>query len=223
MDKIIKEIKVELNKNDEPIVRGRILHKALKIKTEYKIWINRMLEYGFIENEDFKRVYQKCNTLGGEQTIVDHILTFDMAKEISMIQKNEQGKKYRKYFIQKEKELLAIVKQRKLPEWTNSRKESKSIRTAETDTIKLLVEYAKDQGSNNSDKLYMLYSKLANQTIGIFNRDIATVRQLNNLTIVENIIENVIKIGIQENKYYKDIYQDCKKRLQQFKEIAFLP
>ena len=97
-------IKIEVNENQEPIISGRELHDALGIKTEYKKWFERMKEYGFIENTDYARVTQKCHTLGGEQEIVNHAIKLDMAKEIAMIQRNENGKKVRQYFIQVEKD-----------------------------------------------------------------------------------------------------------------------
>ena len=62
-----------------------------------------MTEYGFEENTDYQRVTQNCPTRGGIQSITNHVLTIDMAKEISMIQRNEKGKQARQYFIQIEK------------------------------------------------------------------------------------------------------------------------
>lgn len=51
-----------------------------------------MAEYGFAENLDWKRVSQKCPTLGGEQEMVDYQISVDMAKQICMIQRTEKGK-----------------------------------------------------------------------------------------------------------------------------------
>lgn len=86
------------------LVSGRDLHIFLSIKTEYKKWFSRMAEYGFEENIDYTRVTQKSPTLGGMQDITDHAMTLDMAKEISMIQRNDKGKQARQYFIEVEKE-----------------------------------------------------------------------------------------------------------------------
>ena len=97
-------LKVEINENQEPIMSARELHEFLEIGTEYRVWFPRMVEYGFTENQDFTRVYQKCSTLGGEQEKVDHIIKLDMAKEIAMIQRSEKGKIARQYFLQIEKE-----------------------------------------------------------------------------------------------------------------------
>lgn len=116
----------------------------------------------------------------------------------------------------------SFIKEKSTETWLETRKQGKLTRKAETDTIKQLVEYAKSQGSTHSDMLYMTYSKLANRFVGISKRDEATVSQLNNLSLAEHIILNVIQTGILESRHYKDIYKDCKIRLEQFKDIAFL-
>lgn len=46
--------------------------------------------------------------------------------------------------------------------------------------------------------------------------------QLNNLSLIENIILNCIQSGIIQGKHYKVIYQDCKRRIETFKDIAYL-
>lgn len=87
-------------------VMGRELHEFLEIGTRYDIWFSRMTEYGFEENSDYGMVVQKRTTNNPKNPFteyIDHILTLDMAKEISMIQRNEKGKQARQYFIQIEK------------------------------------------------------------------------------------------------------------------------
>lgn len=98
-------IKIETNEKQEPIISGRILHEFLEVKTRYNDWIKRMLEYGFVENVDYMPITQKRVTAQGNDTeFTDHVLKLDMAKEISMIQRNEKGKQARQYFIEVEKE-----------------------------------------------------------------------------------------------------------------------
>ena len=126
--------------------------------------------------------------------------------------------KYIKAFNQMEKFIL----ERQTQAWIDSRKAGKLTRKAETDTIKKLVEYAQAQGSQHADKLYMTYSKLANKMAGVSKRDEATVTQLNNLSLMEHIILCVIDSGIVAGKHYKEIYQDCKKRLETVKDLAYL-
>lgn len=125
-------------------------------------------------------------------------------------------------YIKAFNQMEAFIKEKSTQMWMETRKTGKLTRKAETDTIKKLVEYAKGQGSIHSDKLYVTYSKLANKMAGISKRDEATVMQLNNLSLMENIILHVIDTGILTGKHYKEIYQDCKKRLEIVKDLAYL-
>lgn len=107
--------------------------------------------------------------------------------------------------------------------WIETRYQGKLTRKAETDVIKQLIEYAKKQGSKHSEMLYITYTKLANKMSGIEKgRDLATVNQLSKLTFIENIILNQIRVGMQKDMDYHQIYKDCKKQIELFKDIAYL-
>lgn len=98
------------NNDGTVAVSGRELHRGLKIETQYSIWIKRMISYGFEENSDYIVVNQKRLTSHGrEHNQLDHIMTLDMAKEISMIQRSEIGRKIRGYFIKVERQHLEIA------------------------------------------------------------------------------------------------------------------
>ncbi|AGF87470.1 phage antirepressor KilAC domain-containing protein [Streptococcus suis] len=97
-------INVNLNDNHEPVVSGRQLHEALGVKTPYSMWFDRMVEYGFAENQDFLLNNFVKQTGRGGHNKVDHIIKLDMAKEIAMIQRTDRGKQVRQYFIQVEKD-----------------------------------------------------------------------------------------------------------------------
>lgn len=90
--------------NDRITLSARELHEFLEIGTRYNDWFQRMCEYGFNENLDYRAITQKRVTAqGNETTYTDHEITLDMAKEISMLQRNEKGKQARLYFIELEK------------------------------------------------------------------------------------------------------------------------
>lgn len=93
-------IKIE-HREGQQLASGRDLHAFLELKTPYTQWIERMLEYGFIENTDYILVSQKSESsnITGVKVIQDHLMTIAMAKEISMLQRNEKGKLARQYFI----------------------------------------------------------------------------------------------------------------------------
>ena len=101
-------IKITTNEVGEPTVLGRELHEFLGVKTLYKDWFPRMVEYGFTEGKDFNPLKNEQVRFEGNREVAreltDHLLTIDMAKEICMIQRTEVGKQARQYFIQVEKD-----------------------------------------------------------------------------------------------------------------------
>ena len=102
-----------IEREGRQLVSGRELHEFLEIKTKYKDWFPRMVEYGFEEEIDFIRVAQKRatnNLKNPVTTVIDHAISIDMAKEISMIQRTEKGKAARQYFINCEKKLKEVKK-----------------------------------------------------------------------------------------------------------------
>ena len=77
-------------------VNARDLHAFLEAKTAFKDWIARRIEdFGFIEGTDF------CSFLSesGGRPSKEYALTLSMGKELSMVERNAQGKKARAYFI----------------------------------------------------------------------------------------------------------------------------
>lgn len=89
--------------NDRATVSGRELHEKLEIKTPYTQWFERMAEYGFVENEDYIGLSQKCEKPSGGRPSVDHQMTIEMAKQICMIQRTDAGRRYREYFLEIER------------------------------------------------------------------------------------------------------------------------
>jgi polyhydroxyalkanoate synthesis regulator phasin len=115
-------------------------------------------------------------------------------------------------------EMRKLLAERQTEVWIEMRKQGKLIRREETDVIQQLVEYAKNQGSENSQMLYMTYTKLANRIVGVSNRDSDTHAQLNDLSTMERLIAKVVLDGMEAGTYYKQIYQNCKERLETVKK-----
>ena len=90
-------------------VSARELHGALKIETRFNDWFPRMVEYGFSEGMDFYSNMSKTSESGGRPS-TDYDISFDMAKEICMIQRSEIGTKIRRYFISIEKRHTSNMK-----------------------------------------------------------------------------------------------------------------
>jgi len=67
--------------SEQPTVSARELHEGLEIKSNYTTWFNRMCEYGFEVNIDFKTRFPKMESEShGGQNMIDHEISIDMAK-----------------------------------------------------------------------------------------------------------------------------------------------
>ncbi len=95
---------IEVNyDNDRPTVSARELHQFLNIKTAFKDWFPRMCEYGFEEGKDYCSFLSlRSDGLPGKPR-TDYQLTIEMSKEICMLQRSNEGKQARQYFIELEK------------------------------------------------------------------------------------------------------------------------
>ena len=80
----------------------------LEVETKFADWIKRRIEeYGFTQGIDFtaSQNWEASETKTYGQGKIDYFLTLDMAKELSMVERNAKGKEARKYFIACEKKL----------------------------------------------------------------------------------------------------------------------
>ena len=67
---------------------------------DFSNWIkDRIAEYGFVEGEDYSlNLANRSDGLPGRGRN-DYQLSLDMAKELGMVERTEQGRKIRRYFI----------------------------------------------------------------------------------------------------------------------------
>lgn len=91
-------------------VNARELHSFLQSKQEFAHWIkNRIEKYGFEEGVDYAidKIIKRAGI--GSTTSIEYHLSLDMAKEISMVENNEMGRKARQYFIKVEKRYNQVL------------------------------------------------------------------------------------------------------------------
>jgi phage anti-repressor protein len=101
-----------------PVINARDLHEFLDVGKQFGNWItDRIKKYGFVENEDYARIFYDIygnkipltkNGKFGNQKVtrihrIEYALTMECAKELSMVQNNEKGRQARRYFIDVEK------------------------------------------------------------------------------------------------------------------------
>ena len=94
-----------------PTVSARQLHSFLEVGKVFGAWIqDRIGSFGFVEGQDFVIVEglispNLARTSGGRPA-KEYYLSIDMAKELSMVERNEKGKQARRYFIECEKRVM---------------------------------------------------------------------------------------------------------------------
>lgn len=108
-DNLVPVFEVEIDGVIQPAVNARELHAFLKVKRDFSNWIKgRIRKYDFVENQDFVVFAKIGENLNGGRPSIEYAITLDMAKELSMVENNEQGKKARRYFIKCEKVLMQV-------------------------------------------------------------------------------------------------------------------
>ena len=129
------------------------------------------------------------------------ILTIDQAKQVLMRESKVVRKAVIQYLNLLEKRIREL-----------ERKKGKITRKQETDSIKMLMEYA-NIPKEKQHLYYMTYSKLPFIVLGMkkVSRDSLAADDLNLIKELENIIQMTILTSIIKGLDVKAIYQECKK------------
>lgn len=97
----------EINNEKVNSVNARDLWVALESKQDFSTWIKARLEQAYaVENEDYGVFHKTVENLKGGRPLLEYVLSLDLAKNISMLEKKEKGNQIRKYFISCEKQLI---------------------------------------------------------------------------------------------------------------------
>lgn len=128
---LIPITRMEISGEKVQTVNLRHLHGRLGSGQEFTNWIkNRIEQYGFIDGLDFisfvtigngvfdnsvknpaEEVFHKTmKNLSGGRPRTEYYATLGMAKELAMVERNEIGRKIRKYFIACEKQLMQMYR-----------------------------------------------------------------------------------------------------------------
>ena len=116
MNELIPLQSQTIDGNAVETVNARELHAFLEVQTRFNDWIkNRIEKYEFVENQDYvklaenkapqKNGVEKSMTYDNWQGRIEYFVSLDMAKELSMVERNEKGRQARRYFIECEKQL----------------------------------------------------------------------------------------------------------------------
>ena len=141
--------------------------------------------------------------------------------ELLMLNKTEQGKKFKKEVKKMLKHLRedgSYIVHKKDDNWNKIRFDSKEARKAFSDILKEFIEYAKGQGSQHSDRYYGIFTRLINEKLSIpnyLNRDDFPSELLDMVNHYEYFLGRCILTQMKAQRPYKEVYQACKQLIQQ--------
>lgn len=169
--------------------------------------------FGIIEFMDLK----SKNPNGGRPVKICQLNELQATLLITFLDNTDKVVEFKTELVRQFYEMRKLLAERHTTAWIETRKQGMLVRKDETDVIQKLVEYAKEQGSGHADMLYITYTKLANKMAGITKRNEATTAQLNDLSTMERLIAKVVLDGMAAGLHYKEIYKQCKERLETVK------
>ena len=137
-DNLLNKIDDYVNKFSSPELSGQFY-----IPSEYKTRDGRTVRNYLITKKGIAQL------IGGYNSSVEKAFDLNVA------------------YINRFEEMEQILSNKKDSDWLLTREKGKLVRRKETDVIQDLIMYATEQGSQNSGKLYMTYSKLVNKLVGV--------------------------------------------------------
>lgn len=220
--------------NDEMYVGSWTLAQGFDTEHRYLTRLLNKYQSEFLEFEEkqaaFKRrpVFPKTGSKFDE-----YLLNEGQAIYLTtLLTNNEKVRKFKRHlttqFLRQRKILNNILNNRQNSEWLEKRRTGKLDRRVETDAIKEFIEYAKTQGSEHAGTYYINISTMENKAL--FNlelisfeyknfRDIVNGLGLDALKIADHIVAKALKDGMTLKMYYKEIFQEAKRRVESFVEV----
>lgn len=181
--------------NSKRAVSARDLYNFLGCTERFQSWFDRQLQYGFTENVD----YVGCKVFNAlaNQELQDYAMTISMAKEVSMIQRNEKGKEARTYFIACEQKLKETPAQQfQLPQTFSEALRLAADQAEQIEKQKKLIE-AKDE-QIKQDVPRVLFSKAVETAKrSCLIAELAKILQQNGI----NIGQNRLFVWMREHGY----------------------
>lgn len=125
-------------------------------------------------------------------------------------------------FFKLRKQLEQQMVERTKLSYQVARSSGKNARVILTDAVQAFVTYAKSSGSQSADRYFSIITNAVYHSLFIFEpkaeniRELLTTIQLSTLQTAELIAADVLTQGMENNLYYKDIFQQIKKELEIF-------
>lgn len=186
-------------------------------------------------SEDFKQRNFAPSSYTNKQnkTVPCYELTRDGFSFLCMGFTGKEAAKWKEGFIKAFNAMeRALLKQQDALEWKQARLQSKDVRKSITNTIKDFVDYASAQGSKSSSMYYANITKMEYAALELVEkgskiqsgfRDNLDAMDLCFLMTAEQVAKQALKIGMERDLHYKEIYQLAKERVNGYAETVKLP
>ncbi len=187
-------VPVKATDSGEAVVDARELHQGLGVGKDYTTWIkDRIGKYGFVENQDYMVFTNSGENLLGGRPRTEYILKLDVAKELAMVENNEQGRNVRRFFIEVEKR----YRQQQSPpiDETKRVRAEAMLRNARVREAKALEDLAtKFRDILNPDAIHSLIAYSANAITG---KQILALPEIEKTYTASEIAQ---ELGVSANK-----------------------
>ena len=207
---------------DKQTCNARDLHKFLEVPSRFNDWIKRRIEeYGFVEGKDY--ILLTHDRVSGSTTPRDYIVTVDMAKELSMVERTEQGRKSRQYFIRVEREYKRFLRMQTDPARIPHRRENLINNKDFNEAVEEFVKYVEGKSSLPT-RYYMIFNDMVNHALFDFPKSMQkipeklSIMQLQFSNAARQVVAGEIRSGIKINEDYELIKKTCKGRISKIGE-----
>ncbi|MFN6755978.1 antA/AntB antirepressor family protein [Proteus mirabilis] len=229
-DYLIPVINNSINGKDIQSVSSRKLHSFLKVGRDYTSWIKgRIKQYGFVENIDYIVVENLSSPKRGgtkfrRQFEHDYIVSLNMGKELSMVERNDQGKLARQYFIECEERLRRAAPQEHKAAMQNWRKNRVAACEDHKNMAEAMKGYIERTGDSQKGFAYSNESRFINKLVlGINPTQWAKSKGIKSKEIRDNMSADQLKLLAyleDRNCAFLDIDTPSVQRKSQLTELA---
>lgn len=213
----------------QELVNARDLWKFLDSKQHFADWIKYYIKtYGFKKDWDYFSLHKIMKRETGATKIKEYLITLSMAKELAMVDRSEQGRLARQYFIKCEEALAENAPQitdRLRRDWYIDRE---AVKTPFTKMCNALERSRTRQGkaihrhhfTNEANMLSSLAVGMSIQhwrqahAIKVENREAFNAEQLARLEYLEQADEMLLDMNITD-------FQQRKQRLAEMLAVKF--
>lgn len=232
MLEILKEKNVRMiwnHKEDEYWFSARDLGEELGVVNIHKVLPNIETQFKKkFKESDFSKVYKgygrtSALTNGYSRNFENNLNNFgeiflseEAVYQISFRSNKPEAKLFTIWVSKVLKELRIkgyYITYQKDEHWLGVREEAKHNNLEYNTAIKMLVDYASENGSKNANRYYTIYAKEIRNSLGIpmnLNKDNLSEAQLTKIINKENVIAKMIPVFVRMKLPYKDIYKATK-------------